>query len=240
MSQSEQRFDNVLGEEYDLLKLAYPHYDDLERAAAKTISDHYVGSEQKIIQTFEIGCGSGITTKFLLEADPRLHIVAIDSEPKMLHTFRKNLVSWQAENRVDLVESDAFKYIKTIDDNTFDAVASGFVLHNFETGIRDQLISEIYRILKPGGIFVNADKYAHDDPVKRAEIYKKQIERYDIYDTIGRSDYKKEWVAHMDRDEKDDLVFFEGKAKEYMTKIGFKNVKTNYREMMEAVVSGVK
>jgi len=133
-----------------------------------------------------------------------------------------------------------FKYVKEIPDDSFDAVASGFVLHNFGRTDRNILIAEIHRVLKPGGIFVNADKYAHDDPEKRATVYKEQIARYDVYDTIGRSDYKKEWVEHMERDEKEDLVFFEGEAKKYMEKLGFRNIKTNYREMMEAVVSGVK
>src|SRR3989344_6454871 len=95
-----KRFDNVLGEEYDLLKLAYPHYDQLELSASEVITAHFADSDLLTIRTLEIGCGSGITTKFLLECDQRLHVVAIDNEPKMLKAFRENLVKWEAEDRV--------------------------------------------------------------------------------------------------------------------------------------------
>ncbi len=205
MTQADHRFGNVLGEEYDLLKLAYPHYDRLQKEIGNVISDHFKGSDQKAISALEIGCGTGITTKFLLECDSRLHIVAVDNEKKMLDQIKVNIDRWNAASRIDLVESEVSAYLKSTPDASFDVVASGFVVHNFEQKFRDSVIAEIFRVLKPGGLFVNGDKYAHNDPQIRAKIYKEQIERYNVYDGIGRSDYKKEWVEHMDRDEKDDL-----------------------------------
>ena len=63
----------MLGEEYDLLKLAYPHYDQLELSASEVITAHFADSDLLTIRTLEIGCGSGITTKFLLECDHVKH-----------------------------------------------------------------------------------------------------------------------------------------------------------------------
>ena len=240
MNPNDLRFDNVLGEEYDILKLAYPHYDELQRRLSSVIADHHKDRETETIKVLEIGCGTGITTKFLLDCDPRITITAIDNDKKMLEQIKENLETWNVKDRVLLVEAEVGAYLTSVSDFTFDAVASSFVLHNLELNFRQKVISEIFKVLKTGGIFVNGDKYANDDPKKRAEIYKEQIARYDIFDTINRSDYKKEWVEHMDRDEKEDLVFFEGEAKKYMEKVGFREVKTNYREMMEAIISGIK
>ncbi len=240
MTSNDQRFNNILGEEYELLKLAYPHYDELQQAVGQAIREHFKDSQVGSIVTMEVGCGTGITTKFLLDSDSRVRVVAVDNEKKMIDQIQDNLNRWQASNRVTVIESEVGEYLKNIPDSSFDAVASGFVIHNFEQNFRRQIISEIFRVLKPGGIFVNGDKYAHDDPEKRQEIYREQIAKYDIYDTIGRSDYKKEWLAHMERDEQEDLVFFEGEAKTFMTSIGFKGVETVYRKMMEAVVVGIK
>ncbi len=240
MNNTDKRFDNALGEEYELLKLAYPHYDEFETKIGTTIADHFKDSSLSQIKTLEIGSGTGITTKFLLECDARLHIVAVDNEKKMMDQISSNLNQWGASARVTLVEKDIIDYLKEVPDNSFDVVTSGFVLHNIEHTIRDNVVSEIYRVLKPGGIFVNGDKYSENDPTLRQKIYNEQISRFDVYNTIGRSDYKKEWLEHMARDEEPDLLFIEGEAKEYMTNLGFKNVATNYREMMEAVISGIK
>jgi tRNA (cmo5U34)-methyltransferase len=240
MNSNDKRFDNALGEEYELLKLAYPHYDSFETMIGTVIAEHFKDNPLSSIKTLEIGSGTGITTKFLLECDPRLQIVAVDNEKKMMEQISENLKRWDAVSRVTLIEKEIMDYLKDVPDASFDVVTSGFVLHNIENGTRDKLIAEIYRILKPDGIFVNGDKYSENDPVVRQEIYEKQIARFDVYDSIGRSDYKKEWLEHMARDEESDLLFIEGKAKEFMISLGFKHVATNYREMMEAILSGVK
>lgn len=235
-----QRFHNALGEEYDLLKLAYPHYDRLQDEIGKAIADHYKNSNSSTITVLELGCGTGITTDALLRCDSRTRITALDGEEKMIVQARENVKNWKAEDRVTIIQTEIGKFLNETGDASFDVVASGFVLHNIENSIREKIIAEIYRVLKPGGIFVNGDKYACDDLALRKKIYDEQIARYDVYDTIGRSDYKKEWLAHMDRDEKEDLLFIEGPAKDYMKHLGFKNVTTSYREFMEAVVVGEK
>ncbi len=67
----------------------------------------------------------------------------------------------------------------------------------------------------------NGDKYAQDDSNLHAETLRKQRVRYDRYETIGRPDYKRAMIEHMERDEKDDLIFRENEAKRFMELVGF-------------------
>jgi len=233
-------FNNILGEEYDLLKLVYPHYDRIQESVGDVFSEHFKSNANPHIKTLEVGSGTGITTKVLLGCSPKIRIIAVDNEEKMMEQLETNLHEWHATDQVVLVKKDIESYLKEVSDNTFNCVVSGNVIHNMDQSEKERIVSEIYRVLKPGGIFINADKYANSDPEVREKVFQEQISRYNVYDTIGRSDYKKEWLEHMHNDERPERIFIEGVAKSYMIKIGFKKVTTHYREMMEAVVSGIK
>ena len=57
-----KRFSGKAGEEYDLFKLACPHFEELENKVAKEISKQYKDSYLNEIEVLEIGCGPGFTT----------------------------------------------------------------------------------------------------------------------------------------------------------------------------------
>lgn len=234
------RFGGTLGEEYDLFKLSVPHIGEFEKAIADEVTLNFKDSKAFEIKVLELGSGTGITTKFLLEADPRVHIVAVDNEKVMMNQISENIKFWQEEYRVELHLEDIFEYLKSVDDGFFDVVASGYVLHNFSQTFRNKILADIYRVLKPDGLFVNGDKYARDDASEQEKVFAEQVRRFDVYDSIGRSDYKAEWIKHYQEDERPEVVFKEGNAKKYMESLGFKNVQSTYRKMMEAVIVGTK
>lgn len=234
------RFQGLTGTEYELIKLSVPHYDQLEEAIANEVHNKFKNSEVDKIELLEIGSGTGVTTKFLLDVDSRVIVTAVDNEPIMMKQLSENIKLWNAENRVILQLNDILDYLKNIKDNSFDIVASSFVLHNFKRDFRNKVITEIYRVLKPAGLFVNGDKYAVDNEEDHKKNYKDQLERFKIYDSIGRPDYKEEWIKHYTEDERPETIFIEGEAKKYMEVLGFRDIKTVYREQLEAVIIGVK
>ncbi|MFA6432541.1 MAG: class I SAM-dependent methyltransferase [Candidatus Paceibacterota bacterium] len=235
-----QRFSNVLGDEYDRLKEMMPHYDRHQEQVALAFSQHSRWPYITAPRILEIGPGTGITTKRLLEAEPHARIVAVDNEPKMITQLRANLQQWGMSERVLIVEAEIGDYLAGVGANEFHFVVSSFVLHNLESGRRNGLVGEIYRVLLPGGLFVNGDKYAQDDEDERALAYRRQISRFKIYDLNHKSNYGAEWITHYERDRQPDLLFIEGVAKKDMRKIGFEKVITTYREAMEAVITGQK
>lgn len=97
------------------------------------------------IKTLDYGCGSGCSTLFLYELG--LNVEGVDICPYMLQeaSYIKN-ISFQLIQSAELPHQN----------DSFDMVFSSFVL--FEIASKNELIevfNEIYRVLKPGGIFIS-------------------------------------------------------------------------------------
>lgn len=77
-------------------------------------------------------------------------ITGIDISEKMLDEGRQKLSDAGLDSRIELFKGDAEKML--FPDNTFDAVSVAFGVRNFEN--LEAGISEIKRVLKPGGTCV--------------------------------------------------------------------------------------
>jgi len=226
--------ENKIAEEYDLLKLAIPHHDEFQAQVSVELSKEFTQeSEPKIL---ELGSGTGLTTMEIIKSIPGGTISSVDLEDGMVQQAKEKNIP---EN-VEFIVQDALEYLKNSQENTFDSVVTGYTLHNFENDFRNQILEEVYRVLKPGGLFINADKFALDDEIEYKKIYDEQISMYDVYDALGKSDLKKEWVEHYAVDDKENIRLVEGIFKNKLKEIGFSSVETTYREMLEAVVTAKK
>ena len=238
MSQSEQRFSNKVGEEYDLFSLALPHQDEIQRRTVEILTEHFPKDVAKI-NVLEIGFGTGITSLQLLSSDTRIELVAIDNEPAMYEKALGKLNSIPKE-RFKLEIIDALSYLKDKPDNSFDAVVSVWVLHNLHNEVRLNILKEIYRVLKPSGIFVNGDKIAVLDNNLHQKHLKWQFSQFDVYDRMGRPELKKEWTEHYIEDESPNRILFENVILEDLQQIGFAQPKISDRHYLDAVAFAVK
>ena len=233
----DKRFDGALGEEYGLLKLALPYYDELECIIGEKIRLHCASNKQASpIDVVEGGCGTGLTTIQILEADSRIHIIAIDNEPTMqsqAQTFLK-----KAPGRVSFVSVDLLSRLRKMQSSSINIFASGYMIHNLTPAYRRALFAEIARVLKPSGLFVNGDKCVHDDPVVQAEDFCKMLASFDVFDTIDHSDYKSEWIKHYEEDEK--VRFTELEQRTLLAGNGFSNIRLVTRFGMDSVMSAIK
>lgn len=101
------------------------------------------------MEVLEFGCGTGSTA--ISHAPYVKHIEAIDISSKMIEIA-------QGKADANNIENVTFK-CSTIDefnvpDQTFDAVLGLSILHLLEN--KDEVISRIHKMLKPGGIFVTS------------------------------------------------------------------------------------
>lgn len=220
--------------------LAYPHYAELQNTVGRSVAETFKNRDISEIQVLEIGCGTGITSKVILDSDKRVKLTALDNEQIMLDQAKEKLTKYVSEEKVDFILADVLKYLEQKPDASLDAVTSVFVLHNFKSDFREKVIKEIFRVLKADGIFINGDKFALDDEQAHIDSYNTQVKEFDKYDTIGRTDYKNHWVEHFKEDNAPDVIFKEGEAIEMLKKIGFKDIKVVYRERMEATISASK
>ncbi|HET8839449.1 MAG TPA: bifunctional demethylmenaquinone methyltransferase/2-methoxy-6-polyprenyl-1,4-benzoquinol methylase UbiE [Flavobacteriaceae bacterium] len=77
-------------------------------------------------------------------------VVGLDISPGMLAVGRKKITEESLEEKVELVQADSEEM--PFETNSFDAVSVAFGVRNFD--LLEQGLTEIYRVLKPGGIFV--------------------------------------------------------------------------------------
>ncbi|MFP4498614.1 MAG: class I SAM-dependent methyltransferase [Vulcanimicrobiota bacterium] len=104
----------------------------------------------------EVGTGAGVGTLLINKYLDFKKLISIDIDPGMLKTAQnmlKNPPGWAGNvdmTRIELVEKDLLEIAD--ENNTFDAVFLFDVLHHIPEW--KEGIGEIYKVLKPGGIFV--------------------------------------------------------------------------------------
>lgn len=231
---SETRFHNQLGDEYELFKLASPHYDELQNSVGVLIKENFVDNDIKEIEVLEIGFGAGATSIVILNSDDRIKLTAIDNEPLMLPKTKEKLSIFD-QNRFDLQVEDALSFLEKCPESRFDVIASAWVLHNFTTGYRLKVINQIYRILKLDGIFINADKIEATDRIQHAKNMEWQLTQFEVYDEIGKPELKKEWTEHYLEDSKPDRALIENDFEEIIKSTGFTSFKILKRWHDDAV-----
>lgn len=232
----ENDFDQVLADEYKLLHFAYPHHDEFQKTVAETIAKYFSNSKQEEIKVIEGGAGSGITTSFLVKADPRIKILAVDSAAKMLEQAKQSLHEYSS--RVVFELDDILSYLQKQKDSSFDAFVAVWTIHNLQPEYRKDLFREVYRILKPNGLFVSGDKYSVDDDALHKSQLETQLNRFKEFGLTGNTKLADDWVKHNLEDEK--IRITEKEQISMLQNFGFPNADVVYRKDMEAVIKAVK
>ncbi|MDH3642886.1 MAG: class I SAM-dependent methyltransferase [Gammaproteobacteria bacterium] len=110
------------------------------------ITRKYLRSDMKVL---EIGCGTGSTA--IAHAPFVKHIQAIDISAKMLEIARGRASAVPVSNvtfersRIDQFSAPA---------QSFDAVLGLSILHLLDN--MEEVVAQVYRLLKPGGVFVTS------------------------------------------------------------------------------------
>ncbi|GGE07593.1 demethylmenaquinone methyltransferase [Psychroflexus salis] len=97
----------------------------------------------------DIATGTGDLAIALADSSAE-KIVGLDISAGMLSVGQKKIDAKELGDKIEMVQADSEDL--PYDDNFFDAVTVAFGVRNFEN--LDQGLSEINRVLKPGGIFV--------------------------------------------------------------------------------------
>ncbi|MEH2392750.1 MAG: class I SAM-dependent methyltransferase [Nostoc sp.] len=106
-------------------------------------------------QVLDLCCGSGQTTQFLVKFSQ--NVTGLDASPKSLQRARQNVPE------ASYVEAFAEKM--PFADNLFDVVHTSVALHEMQPQQLRKIISEVYRVLEPGGVFTLVDFHAPTNPI---------------------------------------------------------------------------
>ena len=130
-------------------------YDGISRLAALSVGgetrfhqlplqDLPISSKSKIL---DLCCGSGQATRFLVQYSQ--NVTGLDISPVSLERAQRNVP--QAKYVEALAEEMPFP------DNQFDFVHTSVAMHEMKPSQLRQIIKEVYRVLKPGGVFALVD-----------------------------------------------------------------------------------
>ncbi|GGG41114.1 demethylmenaquinone methyltransferase [Bizionia arctica] len=97
----------------------------------------------------DIATGTGDLAINLAETKAE-KIIGLDISQGMLEVGKKKILNKNLQDRIEMVVGDSENL--PFEENTFDAITVGFGVRNFEN--LEKGLSEIHRVLKPGGIFV--------------------------------------------------------------------------------------
>ncbi|MGK7878163.1 MAG: class I SAM-dependent methyltransferase [Xenococcaceae cyanobacterium] len=130
-------------------------YDGISRLAALS-----VGGEKRFrhlallrlqidpdTKVLDLCCGAGQTTRFLVQSSHQ--VTGLDASPVALQRAAQNVP------QAKYVEGLAQKM--PLADNQFDLVHTSVALHEMNSEELGQILKEVYRILKPGGVFALVD-----------------------------------------------------------------------------------
>ncbi len=132
--------------------------DAMRRRALAPIATWLQGRNQRALRGLDVGCGTGRLLASLHGVWPGMKLIGIDLSAPYLEEARR-LIGRTA--RVKLIE--AAGEAMPFDDASLDLVVSSFLLHELPKEIRAQVLAEMVRVLKPGGLIVIADSLQKGD-----------------------------------------------------------------------------
>lgn len=232
---------NKATDRYDLLEKVYENYNKFQKSLIEPIN-FFVENSVNTVKILEIGSGTGITTNIILESVKNIELTSIDIDPYTIDFLKKQLAEKNKEN-FKLLNVDAFDFLKSCRNNSYDIVVSAFTIHNFTSQYRIKFYKELYRVMSENSMFLNADKYSPDNIKTRIESLKYRISKYiNVFMYENEPELLKEWIAHYIDDLSANKVMLISESQKLLTKIGFKNIeieKENDIEMM-ALLSAKK
>ncbi|MGZ5010407.1 MAG: methyltransferase domain-containing protein [Methylobacter sp.] len=239
-SRYDAMFSGVIGQDYDLLNLICPIATEMSRLVGIAASK-YAAQVAENLTVVELGGGTGITTLSLLTASDKFNILSIDNEPVMQEQAKNNLHKWVEEGELAFCGDDALTALTNIASDSVDIVASAYTLHNFLDTYRQEVIQEIFRILKPGGQFINGDRYGLDDISEHTRTIQQEVSSYfKTLTQIKKLDVLEHWIVHLFSDESENHVMRESAALEQLRDTGFLNITLSHRLEVNALVTASK
>jgi demethylmenaquinone methyltransferase/2-methoxy-6-polyprenyl-1,4-benzoquinol methylase len=111
------------------------------RKTAQAVAKHHPRT------ILDLATGTADLAISLAKHNPQTHIIGMDISEKMLETGKEKVIKEGLANQIELHIGDAAAL--PFESNTFDAITVAFGVRNFED--LDKGLSEIHRVLKPGG-----------------------------------------------------------------------------------------
>ncbi len=113
--------------------------------------------EGPVRRVLDLGAGTGLMSEAVLARYPGAEVVLLDGAEEMIEQARERLTARQASFVVaDLRDP--------LPEGPFDAVVSALAIHHLEHAENRDLLGRVVEVLRPGGVYVNAEHVAGATP----------------------------------------------------------------------------
>ncbi|WP_334331937.1 bifunctional demethylmenaquinone methyltransferase/2-methoxy-6-polyprenyl-1,4-benzoquinol methylase UbiE [Companilactobacillus sp. HBUAS59544] len=150
----QKTFDNIAGS-YDKLNSIMSlgtHHQWRKQATSKITN--------RPNDILDLCCGTADWTIMLADCFPHSQVIGLDFSPEMLKLAQQKVAQSKLTN-INLKTGDAMQL--NFSDNSFDVVTIGFGLRNVPDA--NQVLREIYRVLKPGGQIICLEAFKVETPI---------------------------------------------------------------------------
>lgn len=223
MNQIQDIFDEISKKYDSQRKMLIPCFDEFYGICV-SVAD----ADNEAPKILDIGAGTGLLSSFVLNRYPNARITLIDISEKMLEVAQKRFIG--NENVKYIV--DDYTKLKLLEE--YDMVVSALSIHHLEDSVKKELYRKCYSVLKPNGIFINADQVigetSYIDSLNKKR-WKESIEKSGLPKNEILSAYER-----MKLDKEAPL----NQQLEWLREIGFQDVSCIYKYYSFAVMFGRK
>jgi len=176
----------------------------------------------------DLGAGTGLLSTFVRQWYPQAHIILADLSEPMLEKAR---VRFADDSNVTFEVTD---YTTAPINGTYDSIVSGLSIHHIDDEAKQALFAKIFKALRPGGTFVNAEQVAGPTPEidrRYKELWLEQVrEGGATPDQIADSLYRQQ----------DDRCASVEDQLDWMREAGFTDADCWFKDNRFAVLSGTR
>lgn len=130
----------------------YMFHREITQAVAQELQDFKLGNRLRIL---DLGCGDASMALPLIEPDRIQEYVGSDLSQPALDIAQQKLDSKHIQHQ--LVCDDMRRVAAEQPDHSFDLVISSYAIHHLSASLKEQIVKDIARVLRPGGCFILID-----------------------------------------------------------------------------------
>jgi tRNA (cmo5U34)-methyltransferase len=135
--------------DYDALRRRLvPDYDGFYGGVVEALERVATGEVGRVL---DLGAGTGLLSAVVADGFPEAQIELLDASEPMLSLAQERL--GDAVSAVHVADMSA-----ELPSGPFDAVVSALAIHHLEHPDKRELMRSVHDVLRPGGVFVNAEQ----------------------------------------------------------------------------------
>lgn len=174
------------------------------------------------IQILDLGCGTGLEFKYLLDAAPQASIVGMDLSAGMMKEGAK--VYKDLEDRITWKQGSYV--VDDLGKDDYEVVLSSMTMHHFFVIDKRKIYAKIFDAVKPGGVYVEGDYMVSPEMEVEALAY--------YFEQAGGLKEADKGKFHLD------IPFTVDKQIMLLKSVGFGSVRVIYRTNSNAILVAQK